>query len=979
MRIGEKLRVLRDKAGLTQEELADKANISIRTLQRIEANNNANKKSLRKICDVLNISTEYLEAEYNEKQYEAVTSKADNLLVIAGAGSGKTKVVTGRINYLIKNKIVRPGEILTITYTEKAAEEMQIRTSNILDKEELFEGKSEMIIGTIHSSAIQLLDKYTEKYRGFTVLSPIQQVHFIQKNWNVIGIDKIKKINTENCKNINLRKYIDTKIFLDIINIVSENKVNIEKVPVEIRDAIKKYKELLWENKYFDFTTIQSCLLSEIKNNNDFRKNIKNNIKYIIIDEYQDINHIQDQIITEFSNLAVKLTAVGDADQCIYSFRGSNIEYILNFEKKYDNSEIVELNKNFRSTNAIVELANTVIENNNLRRKRDSYAENKTYEFGDIVYKFFNDEIEDNSDINRENESKFICDRIEELINLGVNIDNIAILLRVNSMANSIIGEMDKRGIKYQVDIVNKLLEAKEIQFIKDMFAFVANKLTLDELLISGLNSGLGINEKNIKNAVDGLMKWIPEEWSKKKTAYQEYLLQEIYQEFLKNLKIYDRDTEESECRFYNLGKMSELIQDYEVIYFNTPPNIKINQFNEFLRNGANSYYPEGYLNNKNESAVKIMSIHKSKGLEFTAVFMPGLTNNIFPIKKKSGVTVWHFLPKESILNSGDLIGENKEEDERRVFYVGATRSKKFLFLTGGQYNKIAKKRSIFIDEALQARGYIFEFDNKDNKIINRNKFNDVVRDISDLVITFTDLSNYIICPYKYKLLKCYGFKQPISFRMGYGDSMHNITRRINNLGKEGNLSSINNNQIEDIVNNNFHLNYIGHLKDTENDMREKALKATKKYICDNKKDFQYIQSVEKNIEILIKECNATILGRIDVVLKKDLQGKESVHIVDYKTGDKKLNNEEYEVQTLIYSLGYKNDTNSNPDFREVYDLDDTKVIFTRTVNNKNLDDIRERIISSVKGIKENKLNTICNVENCRSCNSREICFKEKN
>lgn len=973
--ISYKLKKIRKDSNLSREALAEMCGMSSKTIQRIEDGESVSEETIRKIENALGIS---LKDTYTKNQLKAIRSKSKNLLMIAGAGAGKTKTIEARIVEFIENG-TRPSEIIAWTFTEKAANELNVRVKKLLKSKQLYEGSSEMIIGTIHSSCLKLLQEYTDKYNGYQVLTPMQNIHFVNRYFEEIGVGNIRKINS----NDTMIRYKDTLKFINIVNIITENPTSPLKVPCEIKVAISNYKKLLKDNKYFDFTTIQETLLYELKENVEFKREIRNTFKYVIVDEYQDVNYLQEKIISNLIELGINSTVVGDADQAIYQFRGSDYTNINSFDTRYSDVEVVKLEENFRSTEGIVNIAQSVINYNSNRREKDMKSVNGGYELGDISYKRFQ---------NEEDEYDFIAERILDLQYIGMNLNEIAILIRKNSIAEKIIKSLQKKKIKYVVENVNKLLETKEIKACINIFRYLNGEITKGDLIDSWNCIDYELSEDNIIEAVESLEKWKPKVWGngKKYIVNQEYLIQKIFKNFYNTLdelkELEGNVSSKLENILFNLGKFTQLINDFETINFDMSPDMKITLFCSFLKYNHDQY-PEGYLDNvyAKRDGVKIMTIHKSKGLQFSAVFVPGLTKNMFPIKRIGGVTEWHFMPKEAIKNYKVLKAEGNSksesqlrlvEDERRLFYVAATRSRKFLFLTGSTYNKQCVKQSTFIQEALDAKGYIFEYNPNCYNIRGRNRWKSYADDEDEIYLDFSTLSDYYVCPYKFKLSHIYGFVEPINLRMGYGNSIHNMAKEINKYALSSD-EEIDREKVEKIIKNNFHLPYIGKWEKTKQQMFSKAEKCIKGYIDKNIKEFKNIEFVEKYIEMEVGK-NIHVSGRIDLVLKRDISGKVFVYIIDYKTNEKANTEIENKIQTNIYSIGYKGITGKYPDFIEIIDIEKNKNISTEAVDIDELNKTIQSIAIAADEIKLNRLDKKCDKNRCNNCHKKDICLKNE-
>ncbi len=974
MRIdGSVLRQYREEHKLSREALAAKIDITSKTIQRIENDEPTSETTVKLIEDALGIVLRTKD-EFTDAQLRAINSDSYNLKILAGAGAGKTRVVEEIIARLISVG-VSPSEMVVCTFTEKAALELRVRTQKRMKQENDGTGVAEIILGTIHGICIRLLQEYTDKYGDFSVLDTMKNIHFINRNFTPIEADKIRKLTSTET----MKRYFDSKRFLSICEILGENQVNWDRVPEKIETAYNNYNRLLVQNHYFDFSTIQAVFLKTLRNDEEFRAKIKASIKYLLVDEYQDVNYLQSEIVKEFSSLGVHIIVVGDADQAIYQFRGSDYCYIKDFDNAIGNTELVKLEDNFRSTEGIIQIAESSIVHNTTREDKKMVSRSKwLYENGDIVYKSFDSPDE---------EATFIADRIEELLSMGMPASEIAVLYRKKKYMQPLIDELRRRNVPMEVENISNLFNTDEIRAIVNAFKYMSGEGTSrNDVVTSFRRLADYLTEGQIADVLRYIDDSKPERWKEKhrSSLNQEYLLQEIYQGMLGCLgliKDSKGDTRYEQILF-NLGKFSQLINDFEVVYYDYSPAIKLCSFVGFI-SSTRDEYPEGYLLDeyRKVQGVQIMTVHKSKGLQFSAVFVPTLCQNIFPSQGKGGLSEWHYLPEEAIINAAALRakGQRALEDERRVFYVAVTRSRKFLFLTYALHytEKTTAKRSTFLNEALNASGFIYEYDDRLCDYKSRPKWKPVSTDPVTFKVDFTDLSDFFDCDYSFKLSKIYGFVSPINIRMGYGASIHNMAKEINKYVLENKTATIPPEKLQDIL-DGFYLPFVGNASMIKEVLFEKAAKCIKKYTVENASKFSEVEYVEKYIEVPLRD-DILVSGRIDLIRKKDIGGKWHVIIVDYKTGNKVPTPLEQRLQLEIYALGYKQLTGSNADVMEIVDIEGNEVISSRAVINDNLVETQDMIEKACDTIIEGKFNPkTCDEKKCKNCSQKGMCFVKR-
>ena len=336
---------------------------------------------------------------YNDKQKQAIEINDKNLRIIACAGSGKTGTLVGKIVYLLKNSGLNltPENIVAFTFTEKAAAELKNRTISELDS---MQNLANMYIGTIHGWCFNLLQNELYGYQNFSVLNEIKLKIFVDKYYDSIGMKKVIKISN----NQHMKRFTDTTIFVSLMNSIRELDLY-DKAPVNLLNALESYRKKLKEHKYFDFTMIMEEVLNNLDNQINFRKYIKDTVKFLFVDEYQDINPIQHLLIKKIQEISkCKVFVVGDDDQNIYQWRGSSNKYIIEFNKQYKSEDFFEviLDTNYRSSEGITALASTLIQNNKERisEKKMKSAKNQKFNYSeDILFNTYKNVEEENEEI----------------------------------------------------------------------------------------------------------------------------------------------------------------------------------------------------------------------------------------------------------------------------------------------------------------------------------------------------------------------------------------------------------------------------------------------------------------------------------------------------------------------------------------------------------------------------------------------------
>ncbi|WP_047245583.1 ATP-dependent DNA helicase [Maribacter thermophilus] len=894
--------------------------------------------------------------KYTDNQYKAIHTLDKNLLITACAGSGKTEVISQRIVEIIKSG-VNPSEIIAFTYTEKAASELQARVLKKC-KEQLPEqtGIAEMYVGTIHSWCLKILQDSMYKYQKYGVLDEIKLKLFIDKYFKESGM-----------MDLNFERFKDTGHFTSLISALRESET-LENIDESYIEALRKYESLLHRHYYFDFSMIMTQLIEEARNDENLYQKLKDSTKYLIVDEYQDVNPIQEEIVKLFDEMNCNLCVVGDDDQTIFQWRGSDVNYIQGFQNRYDNVEYIKLEDNFRCSKGIIDVALNCITNNTKRLEKSMNASgHQDYERGDILFNQY-------EDISSENQA--IVDSINNLIGVefkdkletksrGLDYGDMVILVRKWKKAKPIMEALSDANIPFIVTGVNELFNRPEIQSAKAIFSYLQGEIdsTILELYWQGLSSK--INSSDLREAIAYLDKKIPH----RDTYYEAFNIQDIYMTFIEKAGIsedvFENDEDNSlgynseEIVFYNLGMFSQIINDFETIYFKTDPQWKLSSFMNFLKYSAENYYPEGWLNNtfKTPNAVQIMTIFQSKGLEFPVVFIPGLNRNYLPSSKPTGKNATIL---KSILSLPIRDVERYAtgtEDERRLLYVAITRAKKFLLISRSPDGRMQGKESEFCQEIRQSE-YLFTSKGRDYS--ERNKTTpQYLGELANISLNFTLLKAFFDCPYSFKFWSFYGFQNPLGARIGYGSAIHRSLMEMHREAIEGNV--LDKSEIPELVDR--HTNFPYALSVVEGDMTKRAIKSVEVYHDKNQDEFPTIEYAEKDIQLDLGD-GIIVNGQMDLIKRKKLDGTEERVIIDFKsTEDAQAYNATID-QLQLYALGYKELTGDNADFLEIYNLDKNDSHKNELTAN-DLDDMKNRIIDAANKIRNNELEHTCNDPKC--------------
>ncbi len=648
----------------------------------------------------------------NDKQKEAVLYNDGPLLILAGAGSGKTKVLTTKIAYLIDEVDVSPYSILAITFTNKAAKEMKERIYNLIGDTAKY-----IQISTFHSFGLKLLREnynYLGYDSNFTIIDSEDSLTVIKKILKSMGLDpkvynpKAIRNKISSCKN-EMMTPDDYKKFA-----VSDYEEVVQRV-------FERYVKTLKENNSVDFDDLLILPIKLFKEHEQILEMYQERYKYILIDEYQDTNEAQYTLTKLISSKYRNICCVGDNDQAIYGFRGANYKNILNFERDYPESKTILLEENYRSTKTILDAANCVIKNNKNRKEKNLWS--KKGEGEKIEYHKANDEKE---------EARYVVNEIKKLVTKGISYEDIAVLYRTNAQSRNLEEAFLQENMPYRVVGSFYFYSRKEIKDLIAYLRLIHNPKDNVSFLRVINTPKRGIGLKSIQNIIDkaeenqtsyyeAISSSKELEFKEKVDRLREFAKDATLTELIdKTLEVTglkkeleDEKSLEADIRLENLEEFKSITRAFE-------EREGVVSLEDFLLEISLISDVEEYKDEKNR--VSLMTVHSVKGLEFNYVFIVGMEEGIFP----------HI---NSMMDNAEL------EEERRLCYVAITRAKEKLYIVN------ARSRMLFgqVQVNLPSR-FVKEIDqdllnmpkeaNEFKKIVKEEKFynEDVDYQVNDYV-----------------------------------------------------------------------------------------------------------------------------------------------------------------------------------------------------------------------------------------------------
>jgi superfamily I DNA/RNA helicase/hemerythrin-like domain-containing protein len=577
--------------------------------------------------------------QFTASQRKAIEHGGRNLQLIACAGSGKTEVVARRVVHLLtpgRSDSLVPANIVAFTFTEKAAAELKERIHR-RTKETLGDvnGMAEMFVGTIHAFCLELLKGEVPKYLKFEVLNEVQQALFVDRHSKQTGLTTSTTLTGDK-----LKRYVDTNRYIGALAVLRESDIDEKKLNgCSIVHGLGSYEQVLDESSYLDYSSILAAAVERLTNDDDLRARLAERIKYVIVDEYQDVNPIQEAVAWSLHELGARVCVVGDDDQTIYQWRGSDVENILTFDKRYRDVEQIPLEENFRSSEGIVETARAFIEQNSARlTKAMKPTGAQAHEPGDIVALSFADP---------EEEAQYIASTAAALHGVaftedgtarGLSWSDMTVLLRsVKSNAEPITAALRAADIPFVVTGMTNLFGTSEAEAARQLFYFLGDRASVDEKVVEQAwkDAHLGLDRRALGDAIAHAVAAKAALTDPNQKRWGQYSIQRVFLEFLEKAGVREESVpnDRGEVVFYNLGKFSQLISDFEAIHFHSKPAEKYGSFADFLEHRAEDAYPEGWQDNQyaNPDAVRIMTIHQAKGMQWPVVFVPALLKNRLP------------------------------------------------------------------------------------------------------------------------------------------------------------------------------------------------------------------------------------------------------------------------------------------------------------------------------------------------------------
>ena len=842
---------------------------------------------------------------YTPDQRIAIEHRERNLLVLACAGSGKTEVISRRIALLVAEGTPKAA-IIAFTFTDRAAKELKARIRRhleVLEPEDPAIG--DMYVGTIHSFCLQILKEIDADYRKYEVMDEGRQAALISRHfYDGIGLKPLR----EKVRGNSYWKTIQT--FSRTLSIIHQQNIDVAIIDnPTVRTAVQNYYRIAYDrpNYFFDFDQIISELIEVLEDSPEKITELRGRFDHLVIDEYQDVDDRQERLIALLSDggREVQVTAVGDDDQAIYGWRGAEVDNILTFEKRYPNVTSVTLDYNFRSTHAIVEVANRAIREIPEDKRTIKEMEARHWD-GD----HFVETLADHDDIQlrtfqqETEEAKWVADQIEELRGTviremdgserAIDYADVAILLRsVKSSGEEFVSVLEERGIPYVVKGTGGLFDHDEAMLIQAGFALLAQTNLLVETEDGYDSLDEGQTREYIRERVENLrerdlmptasaaqfLEWVAEERVKLRerdsgTGSRRIYPQSIFQEMLYVLGAADGPEPWPQQTLFNLGRVSDLITQYEAVHPWVRPR-QLGSLCMFLGGWAAGNVDGGSLDEAlTPNAVQILTIHKAKGLEWPVTFIPRVSSYHFPSSYRNRGPET-FLSSDVFDSDGYASGD---EGERRLWYVALTRCRKFLHITS--LDRSRKRPTVYFKEI--SHDYI----QREGRIPDRKKGEPTRPANAELLpTTYSDLETFWRCPFEYQLRSVMDFSPGVKESYGYGQQLHNALAEIHQRALDG--ESVTKDEAHRLIEARFHLRYTSGTPFEQ--LKQAAKDSIGRYLDQYPDNTEFVLRAEQPFEFVDDESGALVNGTIDLLERVEVteSGKierDPVAVIDFKT-----------------------------------------------------------------------------------------------
>jgi len=912
-------------------------------------------------------------------QLAAIAHRDGHLQLIACAGSGKTEVVARRVATLLTpvagEAPVAPRGVVAFTFTDKAAGELKERiTARVHEALGEVEGLAEMFVGTIHGFCLDLLRNEDPAMRGAPLLDEIAQRLLVERHPERSGRAATRFLHGEE-----LAPWLDTDVYLRALGVLREAEIVPDQLAgASIVEALVAWRALLDERGVLDFTAIMERAVALLDGDEALRRRVAGRLRHVIVDEYQDVNPMQERVVRSLAGLGAWLCVVGDDDQSIYQWNGASVGNILTFAERYPDVCTVRLQENFRSSRGIVTLARDFIAQNRDRLPKEMAATGaQPDDDGDLLARAFQ---------HPNAEADWIAARFADLHGApfqdgsrvrGLAWSDLCVLVRsdVRRAATPIVRAFEARGIPYLVAGLNTLFDTREAQAAVALFRHIADVGTDEPDALRTRWSALcpTLPAERLDDALAYADAVRDEVLYDARAGAWELLPQRVLLEFLARSGFRAEEVPgergRAEAAFANLGVVSRLLGEFEAVHHHSPPDLKYAMLVDFLSHAARDHYAEAQVSEAHATpdAVRVMTVHKAKGLQWPVVAIPGLVEKRFPSlpyerdpATKKRKDWWDLVPLGAV-RGGDRY-RGSLEDERRLFYVAVTRAQKHLLLSWAPSQEWSFMRAPSQFYRWAARRP--EVSPKDVPTAARTT-PEARRGLSNVRLDFTTIKSLVECPQRFQLQTVYGFSAPPEPAQGFGASLHDALAELHRRAQAG--ETLTPDDVPALVAAHLRLPYA--TPEVMEQRREAAEAILRRYLDQHASTLDAVELVEQAIELPMGD-GVTVTGRIDLVVRR---GDEGPSVVDFKSSSHAQSEQQTQAQLHLYALGYRALTGRDAKAIEVWELDHG-TRDARPVDDDLMDGVRAMARDTAAMLREGRFPAAPERDRCGRCAMRALC-----
>ena len=832
-------------------------------------------------------------------QQAVVDLRGSDLQVIACAGSGKTESISRRVAALIAEG-AEPASIVAFTFTERAADALKDRIIHRV-AERMGNGFRDrlgpMFVGTIHAYCFRILQDHVPQYGNYDVLDEHRHAGFLSREYQRLGLSRLKA-----------KHWAPIRDFMRTVDVISNERIPASALDgTPIGECYRAYRQSLDRYHFLTFGLQIACALDALERPETFNR-VHAPLRYLLVDEYQDINPAQERLIALLSAPPVQLTVVGDDDQSIYQWRGSDVRNILTFRQRRTSCATVELDTNRRSRPEIVSKANAFVQSipERLSKQMKAVRDPGPNEVVDWLAETDDGEVER------------IADAIVGLRELGYRYRDLAVLFRsVRTSAPPLIEALRRRNIPYAAGGRTGLFLQPEVAFVAEIYAWFVDGDWRDEpfgefraanldRIVQGLNRMFGNGDQ-----IPDLQAYLQDWRAFVLRGHRPINLVGDYYRLLRVLGVHrtDLSTPIGSARMGALARFSVVLGDFEHVnrrgrriekdgaqVFEAAGDRGKNYFRA-LHNYLLHYARDAYEEFEGEpsvglDAVDILTVHQAKGLEWSVVFLPSLVQGRFPSRRAGQQQEW-LLPESAFPANVRRRYEGGDAEERRLFYVAITRARDSVYLSGFERKTNRYQPSEYLTEIANGKPPLL--DNLPLPAVPRVEF---AAEAPQLDVSFSDLATFNECGHRYRLSNVLTFQTQIAPELGYGRAIHHVLRQVaETVRSSGRVPT--QTELDRLVGDEFYVPFAS--AQAWDTMRKAARKLVGTYVESYSADLHRVWAVERPFALHLDA--GIVSGRADVILDKEDGRSGALAIVDYKVATDEAREERYQEQLRVYSV----------------------------------------------------------------------------